>query len=56
MQVTAQALRGVMSDPIISQLFLSTMSERLSTAKITDLPRFAGLDQKELRELRKTNE
>jgi hypothetical protein len=38
-----------------SQLFLTTMSERLTRVQITDLPRFAGYDQQELRELRKTN-
>jgi CRP-like cAMP-binding protein len=52
MQVTSEAMRGVMGNPVISQLVLSKMTERLSAAKITDLPRFAGYDQKELRELR----
>ncbi len=52
MQVTAQALRSMMGNPVVSQLFLTTMSERLTRVKITDLPRFAGYDQQELRELR----
>jgi CRP-like cAMP-binding protein len=53
--VTAHSLRGMMDNPAVSQLFLTTMSERLTTVQITDLPRFAGYDQQELRELRKTN-
>ena len=53
--VTADSLRGMMDNPAVSQLFLTTMSERLTTVQITDLPRFAGYDQQELRELRKTN-
>jgi DHA3 family macrolide efflux protein-like MFS transporter len=53
--VTAGSLRGMMDNPAVSQLFLTTMSERLTTVQITDLPRFAGYDQQELRELRKTN-
>jgi CRP-like cAMP-binding protein/predicted MFS family arabinose efflux permease len=52
MQVTARALRGLMGNPDISSLFLSKMTERLSDARITDLPRFAGYHQKDLRELR----
>lgn len=53
--VTAHSLRGIMDNPAVSQLFLTTMSERLTTVQITDMPRFAGYDQQELRELRKTN-
>jgi MFS family permease len=53
--VTAQSLRGMMDNPAVSQLFLTTMSERLTRVQISDLPRFAGYDQKELKELRKTN-
>ncbi|MFN2187156.1 MAG: MFS transporter [Candidatus Promineifilaceae bacterium] len=50
--VTADSLRSVMDIPAISQLFLSTMSERLTRVQISDLPRFAGYDQKDLQELR----
>jgi len=50
--VNAQSLRGMMDNPAISQLFLTTISERLTRVSITDLPRFAGYDQKELQELR----
>jgi CRP-like cAMP-binding protein len=53
--VTAQSLRGMMDHPAVSQLFLTTMSERLTRVQISDLPRFAGYDQQELKELRKTN-
>jgi CRP/FNR family cyclic AMP-dependent transcriptional regulator len=52
LQVPAKALRGLMSNPILSQLFLSKMSERLSRTHISDLPRFAGVDQESLRDLR----
>jgi CRP-like cAMP-binding protein len=50
--VPVESLRSLMNNPTVSQLFLTTMSERLTRAKITDLPRFAGLDQQELKELR----
>ena len=51
-QVQAQTLRRLMSNPVLGQLFLSKMTERLNRVRITDLPRFAGLDQQALRELR----
>jgi MFS family permease len=53
--VTADSLRGLMDHPAVSQLFLSTMSERLTRVAITDMPRFAGVDQRELQELRTVN-
>ena len=52
MQVPAAALRGLMSNPTVSQLFLSKMTERLTKTSITDLPRFAGFDQQDLKDLR----
>jgi CRP-like cAMP-binding protein/Na+/melibiose symporter-like transporter len=52
LQVPAEALRGLMGNPTIGQLFLSTMSERLARTSITELPRFAGYDQEALKELR----
>ena len=52
LQVPAQALRALMGNPAISQLFLTRMSERLARTSINELPRFAGLDQQALRELR----
>jgi DHA3 family macrolide efflux protein-like MFS transporter len=52
LQVPAQALRALMGNPALSQLFLTRMSERLARTSINELPRFAGLDQQALRELR----
>jgi CRP-like cAMP-binding protein len=52
LQVPAQAMRALMGNPALSQLFLSRMNERLARTSINDLPRFAGLDQQALRELR----
>ncbi len=52
LQVPAQNLRALMGNTAVSQLFLSTMTERLARTSVTDLPRFAGLDQTALRELR----
>jgi CRP-like cAMP-binding protein/sugar phosphate permease len=52
LQVPAQALRALMGNPALSQLFLSRMSERLARTSINELPRFAGLDQQALRALR----
>lgn len=52
LQVPAQALRALMGNPALSQLFLARMSERLARTSINELPRFAGLDQQALRELR----
>ena len=52
LQVPARTLRGLMSHPGLSQLFLSKMTERLSRTHISDLPRLAGVDQQSLRDLR----
>jgi len=52
LQVPAKALRGLMMDPALSQLFLAKMSERLSRTHTSDLPRLARLDQGVLRDLR----
>ncbi len=52
LQVPAKSLRELMSHPALSQLFLSTLTERLSRTHVSDLPRLAGLDQQSLRELR----
>ena len=52
MQIPAKALHGLMSNPAVSQLFLTKMTERLSRTHINELPRFAGADQESLRELR----
>jgi CRP-like cAMP-binding protein/sugar phosphate permease len=51
-QIPAASLRAIMLDPALSRLFLSKMSERLARTSLGDLPRFAGLDQQSLRDLR----
>ena len=51
MEVPASALRSLMSVPQISQLVFSKLTERLSRTN-ADLPRFAGLDQSTLKDLR----
>jgi CRP-like cAMP-binding protein/Na+/melibiose symporter-like transporter len=52
MQVSAQTLRGLMSNPAVGAIFLSKMTERLSRSSINELPRFAGYDQQVMRDLR----
>jgi CRP-like cAMP-binding protein len=52
LQVPAENLRRLMGDPRLSQLFLTTMSERLHRTHITDMPRFASLDEASARDLR----
>jgi CRP-like cAMP-binding protein len=54
LQVPAQNLRKLMSNPVLSELFLSKMTERLVRTNLSDLPRFTGYDQQALRELRTT--
>ena len=49
--VPASALRQLMAIPQISALVFSKLSERLTRTN-ADLPRFAGLDQETLRDLR----
>jgi MFS family permease len=57
LQVPAAALRKLMgSSPVLSKLFLAKMTERLNRTSINDLPRFAGPDQQDLRELRTASE
>jgi MFS family permease len=52
LQVPAQALRSLMGNPALSALFLAKMSERLSRTSLNELPRFAGPDQQDARDLR----
>ena len=54
LQVPAENLRDLMGDPRLSQLFLTTMTERLHRTHITDMPRFASLDEATARELRRS--
>jgi hypothetical protein len=55
MQVPAATLRGLMANPKFSTLVLEKMNERLIKLRVIDLPRFGGIDQEALRDLR-TNE
>jgi MFS family permease len=52
LQVPAQVLRNLMGNPALSSNFLAKMTERLSRTSINELPRFAGIDQHDARELR----
>ena len=52
LEVPAATLRSLMSVQPIAELFLSTLSQRLARTTAADLPRLAGLDQRDLRELR----
>jgi CRP-like cAMP-binding protein len=51
MEVPAPALRQLMALPQVSSLVFTKLTERLSRTN-SDLPRFAGLDQDTLRDLR----
>jgi CRP-like cAMP-binding protein/Na+/melibiose symporter-like transporter len=52
MQVPAQTLRSLMSNPAVGAIFLAKMTERLNRSSINELPRFAGYDQQVMRDLR----
>src|SRR5574341_635354 len=52
MRIPAQALRDLMSNPVLGALFLAKMTERLNRFSINELPRFAGYDQQVMRDLR----
>jgi CRP-like cAMP-binding protein/sugar phosphate permease len=53
LEVPAEILRRLMAIPEFSQIVLGKMTERLArTASIADLPRFGGIDQGALRQLR----
>jgi len=54
MQIPAQALRSLTGNPALSAIFLAKMTERLSRTSLNELPRFAGVDQQDVRELRTT--
>ena len=56
LQVPAQALRSLMSNPALGAIFLAKMTERLSRTTINELPRFAGVDQQDARDLRTASE
>ena len=52
LQLPAATLRQMMNDPHMHRLFLSQMTTRMVRMSMIDLPRFAGVDQQSLRELR----
>jgi CRP-like cAMP-binding protein/Na+/melibiose symporter-like transporter len=52
LQVPAGVLRELMDNPSLNRIFASKMTERLARTNITELPRFAGVDQEALKELR----
>ncbi len=51
-EVGAAALRALMAVPELGSLFLTKLTERLNRTNNADLPRFAGVDQASLRDLR----
>jgi CRP-like cAMP-binding protein/predicted MFS family arabinose efflux permease len=51
-EVPAPALRALMAVPELSSVFLTKLTERLSRTNQADLPRFSGVDQASLRDLR----
>ena len=52
LEVPADTLRATMEVPEIDQLVRSTLSTRLSRTQAADLPRLAGVDQSDMRDLR----
>jgi CRP-like cAMP-binding protein/predicted MFS family arabinose efflux permease len=53
LEVPAETLRRLMAIPDFSRIVHGKMSERLArTASLADLPRFGGIDQKALRQLK----
>ncbi len=52
LEVPSATLRNMMNNPQINQIFLGKMTERMVRMEMIDLPRFAGLDQSSLLELR----
>jgi hypothetical protein len=52
LEVPASSLRALMSVPELGSLFLSKLTERLNRTNSADLPRFSGLDQASLKDLR----
>ena len=51
-EVPAATLRSLMAIPELGSLFLSKLTERLSRTNTADLPRFSGVDQASLKDLR----
>jgi CRP-like cAMP-binding protein len=52
LEVPAENLKRLLDHPQLRYLLLSKLTERLSRTHVTDLPRLAGFDQDDIRELR----
>jgi CRP-like cAMP-binding protein/sugar phosphate permease len=52
LEVPADALRATMTVPEVRRLVLAAMTTRLQRTESSDLPRLAGMDQADLRDLR----
>ena len=52
LEVPADALRATMTVPEVRRLVLAAMTTRLQRTESADLPRLAGMDQADLRDLR----
>jgi len=52
LQEPAQVLRSLMGNPALGALFLAKITESLSRTTIYELPRFAGVYQQDVRDLR----
>lgn len=52
LKVPAETLRLLVQNPAVSRLLLASMGERLNRTSIQELPRFAGVDQNALLEIR----
>jgi len=52
LEVPSDALRATMVVPEVQRVILSTMTNRLQRTESADLPRLAGIDQADLRDLR----
>jgi CRP-like cAMP-binding protein/sugar phosphate permease len=52
LELPAATLRSIMDVPAVSALVLGKLTERLGRSTTADLPRLAGVDQGDLRELR----
>lgn len=52
MEVPASALRALLEVPDMERLVTSTLNQRLARTSASDLPRLAGVDQSDLKDLR----
>jgi MFS family permease len=52
LQVPAPAMLSLMGNPALGALLLARMTERLGRTSLNELPRFAGVDQQDARDLR----